>query len=57
MLKFYEITNGRETRNSEPLPILLLIAINPRLLFKICFTMESPKPVPPTPRDRATSVR
>ena len=57
MLKFYEITNGRDTRNSEPLPILLLIAINPRLLFKICFTMESPKPVPLTPRDRATSVR
>lgn len=57
MLKFYDFDKGKETVNVEPTPTLLEISSNPSLLLRMCLTIDSPNPVPPTSRDRATSVR
>ena len=48
---------GRRTWNVVPLPTWLSTVTVPFILSTTCFTIESPRPVPPTWRERALSTR
>jgi hypothetical protein len=50
-------TGWQNHSKTEPLPNWLSTVIFPSIRSMTCFTMESPKPVPPTWRERALSTR
>ncbi len=50
-------TAGRIMVNVEPLPSRLSTLIVPSIRSTTCLTIESPRPVPPTSRERARSTR
>ena len=47
---------GRVTVKLEPLPSRLSTVIVPRMRSMTCLTMERPRPVPPTSRERVLST-
>ena len=48
---------GKDRTNVVPLPNLLSTLMVPSILSTTWRTMERPRPVPPTSRDRALSTR
>ena len=48
---------GQEIRKHEPRPGTLASSMRPRVARVMCFTIASPRPVPPASRDRARSTR
>src|SRR5947209_3144682 len=50
-------TAGKTRVKAEPLPKVLSTATAPDIFSQMCFTMDSPSPVPPVSRDRALSTQ
>ena len=49
--------SGNRTSNADPFPTVLRTVTSPPIASTMCFTIESPSPVPPTSRDRPASTR